>query len=221
MVTGGRPAPSAVIFDNDGLLLDTEPCWTAAQEDLFADHGEVFDAVAKRAIVGTSPTTVAPILAELLGQPASGAELSADMYARALVQIAADATPRPGALDLLARLRAAGIPVAVASNSPRTHLLAGLRRVGIEHEFEVILGVDDVASPKPAPDLYRTACERLAAAPATSVALEDSAPGVASAKAAGLYVIGVPSLPGVVLAADLVAASLAEPAVFWALGLAS
>jgi HAD superfamily hydrolase (TIGR01509 family) len=220
-VTGSRPKPSAVVFDNDGLLLDTEPCWTEAQKDLFAAHGRVFDSAAKRAIIGTSPTTAAPILARLLGQPTSGPELSADMYARALAQIAAGAAPRPGALDLLARVRAAGVPVAVASNSPRSHLLAGLRRVGIEHAFDVILGVDDVANPKPAPDLYRTACAMLAASPATSVALEDSAPGVASAKAAGLYVIGVPSLPGVELAADFIAASLTEPAVLRAIGLAA
>jgi HAD superfamily hydrolase (TIGR01509 family) len=211
--------PSAVVLDNDGLLLDTEPCWTAAQEDLFAAHGRVFDSAAKRAIIGTSPTTVAPILAHLLGQPTSGPELSAEMYARALARIAAGAAPRLGAVELLARLRAAGIPVGVASNSPRSHLLAGLRRVGIAHEFDVILGVDDVRSPKPAPDLYLTACARLAAPPSTSVALEDSGPGVASASAAGLYVIGVPSLPGVVLAADVVAANLAEPAVLRALGL--
>jgi HAD superfamily hydrolase (TIGR01509 family) len=210
---------SAVVFDSDGLLLDTEPCWTAAQEDLFAAHGQVFDAAAKRAIIGTSPTTVAPILARLLAQPTAGPELSADMYGRALAQIAAGASPRPGALELLARLRAVGIPVAVASNSPRSHLLAGLRRVGIQHDFDVILGVDDVANPKPAPDLYRTACDRLGASPSTSVALEDSAPGVAAARAAGLHVIGVPSLAGVVLDADVVAASLAEPAVLRAVGL--
>jgi HAD superfamily hydrolase (TIGR01509 family) len=218
-VTSHRLAPSAVVFDNDGLLLDTEPCWTAAQESLFADNGRIFDPAAKRAIIGTSPVTVAPILARLLGQPHSGPALSADMYARALVEISAGAAPRPGALELVARLRAAGMPLAVASNAPRSHLLAGLRRVGIEQEFDVIVGVDEVANPKPAPDLYRTACARLAASPASAIALEDSPPGVASARAAGLYVIGVPSLPGVVLAADLVAESLAEPAVHRALGL--
>ena len=218
-MTRRQPAPSAVVFDNDGLLLDTEPCWTAAQESLFADHGRAFDLAAKRAVIGTSPATVAPILARLLGQPHSGPELSADMYARALVEISAGATPMPGALELVARVRAAGMPVAVASNAPRSHLLAGLRRVGIEQEFDVILGVDEVASPKPAPDLYRTACARLAVSPGSAIALEDSPPGVASARAAGLYVIGVPSLPGVVLAADLVAGSLAEPAVHHALGL--
>ncbi|MGB6457519.1 MAG: HAD family phosphatase [Streptosporangiaceae bacterium] len=218
-MTSGRPAPAAVVFDNDGLLLDTEPCWTAAQEDLFADHGLVFDPAAKRAIIGTSPVTAAPILARLLGQPDSGPELSADMYSRALAEIAADAAPRPGALELVARLRAARVPIGVASNSPRSHLLAGLRRVGIDREFDVILGVDQVANPKPAPDLYQTACACLGVPPASAVALEDSPPGVASARAAGLYVVGIPSLPGVVLSADLVAGSLADPGVLCALGL--
>jgi beta-phosphoglucomutase-like phosphatase (HAD superfamily) len=77
----------------------------------------------------------------------------------------------------------------------------------------VVLGVDDVARPKPAPDLYLAACAGLGVAPADAIALEDSPPGVMSARAAGLRVIGIPSIPGVTLPADLVAASLADPAV--------
>jgi beta-phosphoglucomutase-like phosphatase (HAD superfamily) len=147
--------PLAVVFDNDGLLLDTEPCWTLAQEALFRSRGQEFDLAAKRALVGTSPRTAAPILQRLLGdiRPEAGQRLSEEMYALALIEIGAGAAPRPGALELVARIRSAGIPVAVASNSPRRHLLAGLRRVGIEDAFDVVLGVDDVRDPKPAPDL--------------------------------------------------------------------
>jgi beta-phosphoglucomutase-like phosphatase (HAD superfamily) len=76
-----------------------------------------------------------------------------------------------------------------------------------------VLGVEEVESPKPAPDLYARACERLAVAPSRSVALEDSPPGVAAARAAGLYVIGVPSVPGVVLPADRVFDTLEDPGV--------
>jgi len=104
-------------------------------------------------------------------------------------------------------------PVAVASNSPRSHLLAGLTRTGLADRFEAVIGVEDVAEPKPAPDLYLRACELLGAAPAGSLALEDSPPGVAAARAAGLYVVGVPSVAGVELEADAVFESLADPGV--------
>jgi HAD superfamily hydrolase (TIGR01509 family) len=212
-------APDAVVFDNDGLLLDTEPCWTRAQESLFRTHGATFDLAAKHELVGTSPVTAAPVLARLLGQPRSGQSLSDQMYALALAEIAAGAAPRPGAVDLVARLRAAGTPVAVASNAPRRHLLAGLRRVGLQDAFEVVMGVDDVDNPKPAADLYLAACAGLGVAPASAIGLEDSPPGVAAAKAAGLWVIGIPSIQGVVLTADMVARSLADPEVHRALGL--
>lgn len=212
--------PRAVVFDNDGLLLDTEPCWTRAQESLFRAHGRSFDLAAKHELVGTSPLTAAPVLARLLGQaPQAGRSLSDEMYALALTEIAASAAPRTGAVDLVASLRAAGMPIAVASNAPRRHLLAGLQRVGLDDAFGVVMGVDDVDNPKPAPDLYLAACALLGVAPASAVGLEDSPPGVAAAKAAGLWVIGIPSIPGVVLRADMVASSLADPQVHEALGL--
>lgn len=211
--------PAAVVFDNDGLLLDTEPCWTAAEEALFRSHGRQFDLAAKHALVGTSPRTAAPILEALLARPGSGRQLSDELYALALVEIGNGASPRPGAVDLVARVRRAGIPVAVASNAPRRHLLAGLRRVGMDESFDAVLGVDDVSNPKPAPDLYLTACRALDVTPADAIALEDSPPGVASARAAGLRVIGIPSVPGLVLTADLIADSLADSAVHHALGL--
>ncbi|HET9898813.1 MAG TPA: HAD family phosphatase [Streptosporangiaceae bacterium] len=220
-MTGELSKPQAVVFDNDGLLLDTEPCWTAAEEALFKACDHLFDLTAKRALVGTSPQTSAPILEKLLDQPGAGRQLSDQLYARALTEIANGATPRPGAVELVGRLQAHGVPLAVASNSPRSHLLAGLRRVGLQAHFAVILGVDDVTKPKPAPDLYLAACHRLGVAPERAVALEDSNPGVTAAKAAGMRVIGIPSVAGVVLTADLVAASLADPAVHRALGVHS
>ena len=213
--------PLAVVFDNDGLLLDTEPCWTVAEEALFRAHGRVFDLDAKRALVGTSPKTSAPILERLLGRPGEGQALSDELYALAVTEIGNGATPRPGAVELVAALRSAGLPLAVASNSPRSHLLAGLRRVRMADQFDVVLGVDDVANPKPAPDLYVQACLGLEVDPADAIALEDSLPGVGAAKAAGMRVIGIPSIAGVVLDghADLVAGSLADATVHRALGL--
>jgi HAD superfamily hydrolase (TIGR01509 family) len=115
-------------------------------------------------------------------------------------------------VELLDELRGRW-PVAVASNSPREHLMAGLSRVGLHGRFDAVLGVEEVEEPKPAPDLYLRSCELLGVSPPRSLALEDSPPGVAAARAAGLYVVGVPSVAGVVLEADAVFDSLASPLV--------
>jgi HAD superfamily hydrolase (TIGR01509 family) len=203
---------SGIVFDNDGLLLDTEPCWTRAETAVFERHGREFDLDAKRALVGTAPETAARVLERLLELPGRGEELSAELYALALEEIATGAEPRPGAVDLLGTLGGRW-PVAVASNSPRSHLLAGLTRTGLAGRFDAVLGVEEVVEPKPAPDLYLRACELLGAMPTGSVALEDSPPGVAAARAAGLYVVGVPSVVGVELEADAVFESLADPGV--------
>ena len=215
-VNGDRPA--GVVFDNDGLLLDTEPCWTRAQQALFARRGRVFDLAAKQALVGTAPVTAAAVLERLLDAPGRGHELAEEMYTAALDEIARGATPRPHALELVREARGV-VPLAVASNAPRSHLLAGLRRTGLTEMFDAVLGVDDVENPKPSPDLYLRACELLGVPPAQAVALEDSPPGVAAARAAGMLVVGVPSVDGVELAADVVAQSLGDPQVRAALGL--
>ena len=210
-----------MVFDNDGLLLDTEPCWTVAEEALFRANGGCLrfgrEARAGRHVAKDFRANPE----RLLGRPGAGPTLGAELYRLALSEIGNGATPRPGALELVAALKAAGLPLAVASNSPRSHLLAGLRRVRIEDQFDVVLGVDDVENPKPAPDLYLQACRGLNVDPADAIALEDSPPGVSAAKAAGLRVIGIPSIAGVVLEghADLVAGSLADPEVYRALGL--
>jgi len=203
---------TGIVFDNDGLLLDTEPCWTRAEIAVFERHGHEFDLQAKRALVGTAPETAARVLERLLELPGRGEVLGGELYALALEEIAAGAVPRPGAVELLDALDGRW-PVAVASNSPRSHLLAGLTRTGLVDRFDAVLGVEEVADPKPAPDLYLRACELLRATPTGSLALEDSPPGVAAARAAGLYVLGVPSVAGVELEADVVFESLADPGV--------
>jgi HAD superfamily hydrolase (TIGR01509 family) len=203
---------TGIVFDNDGLLLDTEPCWTRAETAVFERHGQEFDLEAKRALVGTAPETAARVLERLLELPGRGAELSAELYALALEEIAVGAEPRPGAVELLRALDGRW-PVAVASNSPRSHLLAGLTRTGLADRFDAVLGVEEVGEPKPAPELYLRACELLGATPTGSLALGNSPPGVAAARAAGLYVVGVPSVVGVELEADAVFDSLADPGV--------
>jgi HAD superfamily hydrolase (TIGR01509 family) len=210
-----------VVFDLDGLLLDTESVWTRAEAELFARHGRTFGADEKRRLLGTSGPKAARMLEEMLELPGEGIALAItvrDFVWDALEEGGAPA--RPGAVELVSALAARGTPIGVASNSPRAIVDRALEFSVLDIAFGVVLGGDEVANPKPAPDLYLAACHGLGADPAHAVALEDSPPGVAAAKAAGLRVIGVPSFPGVTLdEAHLVADSLEAAAVHAAVGL--
>ena len=208
---------AAVLFDNDGLTLDTEPAWTRAEIALFARHGETFTADHKRDLLGTAPADAAVKLERMLGRP--GDELNAELYELVLEEVAAGVEPMPGAVALLAALRAAGIPVGLVSNSRRGFVERGLRTAGLEGAFAVIVTAEEVARPKPAPDAYVAAAVALGAAPSQGAVLEDSPTGLAAGRAAGALTIGVPSFPGVTLDADVVASSLEDPAVWLALGL--
>jgi HAD superfamily hydrolase (TIGR01509 family) len=203
--------PAAVLFDNDGLLLDTEVLWTRAEVALFERYGVTFTIDHKRELIGTSGPVTEAKVGNWLGHPGRGAELMAELHEMVMEEALRGVDPMPGALELLDAL---DVPVGVASNSPRTFVERTLERAGLRARFSCVLSADDVAHPKPAPDLYLALARALGADPAACVALEDSPAGVAAARAAGAFVIGVPSLDGVVLdEADLVASSLADPRV--------
>ena len=125
---------------------------------------------------------------------------------------------RPGAPELLEAL-AGRRRLGVASNSPRTWVESVLASAGLADRFEVVVTSEDVAEPKPAPDVYLRAAELLGSPASEAVALEDSPPGAAAARAAGMYVIAVPYFPDLPLEADLVVDSLADDSVAAALGL--
>jgi HAD superfamily hydrolase (TIGR01509 family) len=214
--------PAAIIFDNDGLLLDTEDAWTRAETTLFSRHGATFTFEHKRELIGSSHTVAAGKLEVMLGMPGHGRELIEELHGLVMAEALSDIEPRPGAVALVEALREAGIPVAVASNSPRDFLDRVLRTGGVAGLFAVTVAGDEVEHPKPAPDIYLEACRRVGADPAASVGLEDSPTGAAAAKAAGLTVIGVPYLPDMEIPdADLVAGSLADAVVHEACGLVS
>ena len=214
------PRFQAVVFDNDGLLLDTEAAWTRAEEDLFARRGRAFTTEHKRALIGSSPTTSAVMLEAMLDTPGEGEALMDELHALVMAEVLAGVPPRPGALELIDALRAAGVRLAVASNSRREFVEHALRTAGLaDGRFDVVVTADDVAAPKPAPDLYLSACSALGAAPERCAALEDSAVGVASAVAAGLYVVAVPYFADTPIeGASLTAGSLADSEVAAALG---
>jgi HAD superfamily hydrolase (TIGR01509 family) len=213
----------AIVFDNDGLLLDTEEAWTRAETVLFERHGETFTAEHKRELIGTSRAVSATKLERMLGLLGAGEELMDELHALVMEELIAGVPPRPGALELLDAIRAAGVPVGLASNSEREFVERALSVAGLANgHFDVVVSADDVEEPKPAPDLYLAACAALGAAPERAAALEDSQPGVASARAAGMFVIAVPYFPDThIEGASLAAGSLADPSVAAALGLGS
>jgi HAD superfamily hydrolase (TIGR01509 family) len=211
----------AVVFDNDGLLLDTEEAWTRAEKTLFERRGRVFGPEHKRTLLGSSGSRAAAMLEEMLDRPGCGEVLMDELHELVMAEALLGAPPRRGALELVSALRAAGTPLAVASNSSREFVERVLGGAGLlDGHFQAVVTVDDVARPKPAPDLYLAACAALSAEPRRSAALEDSVPGVASALAAGLFVIAVPYLAGTTLeGASLAATSLADLELAEALGL--
>jgi len=209
-----------VVFDADGVLIDTESAWAAARRALFERHGRRFGRVEDRQALGGGVAGTGRMLSELLDRPNCTHQLSEELLALLLDQAQRDPPrPLPGAIGLLGELRGQ-LPIAVASNSPRVLLAQNLDAAGLGGLPDLILGGDEVGYPKPAPDLYLTASKRLGVKPSESLAIEDSPAGVAAARAAGLYVIGIETRPDVTLHAHQVADSLNDPALRARLGIA-
>lgn len=216
-----RRVPRAAIFDNDGLLLDTEQAWTRAEETLFARRARAFTIEHKRRLIGSSRVSAALKLEAMLDLPGEGERLMDELHELVMAEALAGVPARPGALELLGRLRDEGLALGLASNSQREFVERTLAVAGLlDGAFDAIVCGDEVEHPKPAPDIYLQACLQLDAAPQECVALEDSPIGVAAAADAGLLVIGVPYLPGTELPGSHVLADcLADWAVAEALGL--
>jgi HAD superfamily hydrolase (TIGR01509 family) len=216
MLTAMQPSlPAAVVFDNDGLLLDTESVWTRAEEDLFERRGLAFTPQHKHELVGTSAEIAGGILEQRLGEPGRALELIEELNELVVAELEHGVEAMVGASELLHRLKQRGTPIGLVSNSPLVFVQRSLEIVGFVHHFDVVLSAHEVAAPKPAPDPYLEACRRLGVEPGPDVvALEDSPTGVAAARAAGLTVIGVPSLDGIELAeAHAIAESLLDAVV--------
>jgi HAD superfamily hydrolase (TIGR01509 family) len=192
--------PDAVVFDNDGLLLDTESVWTRAEEDLFERHDFEFTPTHKVELIGKSGAMASKLLEGWLEQPGQGVALMAELDRLVVAELEHGVEAMVGARDLLERLKAQGTPIGLVSNSPMAFVARSLAIVGFDAIFDVVVSAHEVAEPKPAPDPYLVACERLGVEPGPNViALEDSPTGVAAARAAGLTVIGVPSVEGIEL----------------------
>ena len=203
----------AVVFDLDGLLLDSEEVWDEVREELVLERGGRWHERAQRDMMGMSSPEWSHYLHEELGLPESPVELSDEVVRRMAARYREALPLVPGAREAIRRL-AARWPLGLASSSNRPLIDLALELAGLAPLFAVTVSSEEVERGKPSPDVYLEAVRRLGVDPASAAAVEDSHNGIRAARAAGMRVIAIPNPtfpPGAALAeADVVLASLAD-----------
>ena len=193
----------AVIFDMDGVLVDSEVYWDKSRVDFARDRGKVWTDEFQRLAMGRSTVGWAQVMRDNLQLEESIDEIIAEMKARVIAHYEDRMPTRPGALESVANLKA-HFRVGLASGSPTEIIKAVMRITGLDQVFEVMVYGDEIPRGKPAPDIYLEAMKQLGVAPQVTVGIEDSANGLRSLKAAGMLAIAAPSpdypLPDDVLA---------------------
>ena len=206
-------AYDCVAFDLDGTLVDTEPLHLSVTQALLAGaHHELTPAEFER-YIGHTTQAMWVELAYRFDLPGTPDDYVAAHAAALLKRLAEPMESAPGAEALIRALHARGLPLGIASSSLHRWVVATLSAVGLESYFSAIVGADDVERGKPAPDPYLAVAAALDSDPSRCLAFEDSAAGIASAKAAGMRVVAVRTphtARDASLMADVVVASLAE-----------
>jgi HAD superfamily hydrolase (TIGR01509 family) len=204
---------SAVVFDLDGVIVDSEQVWAAVREQLVADWGGVDRPEAQRAMMGMSSPEWTRYMHEQLGLSQPPEEIGAEVLRRMLERYRDELPLIDGAVEVV-RTLAARLPLAVASSSNRPLIDAVLETAGIASCFAVTLSSEEVRRGKPAPDVYLEAARRLGIEPERCAAVEDSASGIRAAHAAGMTVVAYPNAhyPPEAEALDLADVVVAEPA---------
>ncbi|HSG66439.1 MAG TPA: HAD family phosphatase, partial [Gammaproteobacteria bacterium] len=182
--------PAAVLWDMDGTIVDTEPYWMSAEIDLVTSHGGVWTEADGMQLVGSGLVQSARILQQA-GVALPVESIIDALTDRVMAQIEQAVPWRPGARELIADLRDAGIPIALVTMSIRRMALQVAAAIG-DGVFDAVVAGDDVANPKPHPEPYLRAAELLGVDIADCVALEDSQFGLVSAVSSGAATIGVP-----------------------------
>jgi HAD superfamily hydrolase (TIGR01509 family) len=193
MTNRGDAAPVAVLFDMDGLLVDSEPLWLEAETAVMARLGAGWTAADQVQLLGGSLDRTVRYLMAKATRPATPGQIASWLMDGVTERVRDHGVPlRPGARELLAEVAAAGLPRALVTGSERGFMEAVLARTGLR--FDALVCADDVSVTKPDPEPYLLAAKLLGTEPGRCFALEDSPNGVASAEAAGCRVIAVPSL---------------------------
>lgn len=204
----GDWTPRAVVFDCDGLLLDTETVWQRAQDAVVAARGIQLLPSDDSELHGSTLEVAARILAQRAGQEEQG--VLEDLRREFDRELGAGFRLMPGAAEIV-RLAAQKVPLGCASNSWLESLEEKLTLGGLREHFTVLEASDTVERAKPAPDMYAAAARALGVEAGDALALEDSGTGARAALDAGLRLLAIPT-PGLPTpAADLVLGSLADP----------
>jgi HAD superfamily hydrolase (TIGR01509 family) len=204
----------AVVFDLDGVIVDSEQVWDDVRQVYTRELGLTFPPEATRAMMGMSSPEWSRYMVESVGVPGPPEQVNADIVERMLARYGEAPPLIPGAVDAVRRI-AARWPLAIASSSNAELIEIVLRTAGIDSLFRAAVSSEEVARGKPAPEVYLEAARRLGVDPARCGAVEDSHAGIRSAKGAGMWVVAVPNphFPpdaAALALADVVLGSIAE-----------
>lgn len=183
----------AVVFDMDGVLVDTEHLWDEVREELTGEWGGRYTPDAQRAMMGMSSREWSRYLHEVVGLREPPDVINGEVVRRMLARYEVDLPVVPGAADAVRRLAGAGLRLALASSSNRELIDTVLRELRLTELFGVTVSSEEVARGKPAPDVYVEAVARLGLDASRCAAVEDSASGIRAAHAAGLRVLAYPN----------------------------
>jgi HAD superfamily hydrolase (TIGR01509 family) len=184
----------AIIFDMDGLLVDSERVWHMAEDAFIQSYGHIYTEEARNAIVGLRLDEFIAKLKAIYSLEPTVSELGAQLQKMVLELIPVEVKPQPGASELVAYVEAQDIPHAIASSSSMNVINATLASQDWDDLFKIRCTADDDPNGKPAPDVYLRAAKTLGVDPTRCLALEDSPNGARAAVAAGMTCYAVPDL---------------------------
>ncbi|HET9255464.1 MAG TPA: HAD family phosphatase [Pseudonocardiaceae bacterium] len=196
MTRGAAMAPGdavrAVVFDLDGVLIDSEQLWDTVRRGLAAEAGRSWPPGATRVMQGMSTAEWSAYLIEEVGIPGRPDEVAATVIDRLAARYAAHLPLLPGAVEVVERLGRRW-PLGLASSSPRRLIDTVLAAAGLARRFQVSVSTEEIGVGKPSPEVYLTVAGRLGVGPGQAIAIEDSTNGLRSAASAGLGVLAVPN----------------------------
>jgi HAD superfamily hydrolase (TIGR01509 family) len=182
----------AVVFDLDGVIIESEQLWDDVREGLARERGGRWSEQAQADMMGMSSTEWSRYMHEVVGLPDPPEEINREVVRRMLSRYTEHLPLIDGAVDAVKRL-AASWPLGVASSSNRELIDRVLQISGLAPYYKATVSSEEVERGKPAPDVYLEAARRLGADPANTVAIEDSTNGILSAHAAGMHVVAIPN----------------------------